>query len=138
MSITITEVKNMSDLGAAIMQLRDADSLFIFQDGVLRMATVASVRGTDMEPGLDTLNALGSAITNPVPVTPSDTIAFAPGLVGLTIICSVAGFVKVGFANGHSMTFPVAVGLNIFGPLGCNQVFVTGTTATAVYFANNP
>jgi hypothetical protein len=70
-------------------------------------------------------------MTAAAPVTASDSVPVTPGLQ-LLINCTAAGNVKLGFANGSSVTIPVPIGLTSL-PWAVNQVFVTGTTATATY-----
>ena len=66
-------------------------------------------------------------------ITPSDSVTTTAGR-GIGIVCTVAGNVKIGFADASTFTFPVVVGLTVL-PHAANQVFVTGTTATATYTA---
>lgn len=73
------------------------------------------------------------SITGATAITASDTVTFTAGRM-VAINCTVAGNSKFGFADGTTITVPVAVGLTIF-PWAVNQVFVTGTTATATYSA---
>jgi hypothetical protein len=75
-----------------------------------------------------TIDFLRSAVA----ITASDTAVVAPG-ISFLVICTVAGNVKVGMADGSTLTIPVAVGLTQL-PWSVAQVFVTGTTATATYF----
>ena len=76
------------------------------------------------------------AVISPIAVTPSDTATFAPGIQGTMFVCTVAGTVTIGFANGVSIAFPLATGLTLY-PLAANQIYVNGTTATATYYAAN-
>jgi len=55
----------------------------------------------------------------------------APG-TALVCVCTVAGNVKVEFANGTFGTYPLATGLTIL-PFQVVRVFTTGTTATATF-----
>jgi len=64
-------------------------------------------------------------------ITPSNTVLVAAGRQ-FSVFCTVAGNVKVTFAGGGTLTFPVATGFTLFN-WSVTQVFVTGTTATAVY-----
>lgn len=71
--------------------------------------------------------------TSAAAVSASDTVAVAAGR-SFVINCTVAGNVKVKFADGTALTIAVAVGTLIL-PWAVILVFVTGTTATAT-FAN--
>jgi ethanolamine utilization microcompartment shell protein EutS len=64
-------------------------------------------------------------------ITPSNTLLVTPGKAFM-INCTVAGDVKVGFVDGSTLTITVAIGTLIL-PWAVQQVFVTGTTATATY-----
>ena len=65
-------------------------------------------------------------------VTASNSVKVTPGRQ-FCINCTVAGNVKVGFAADDStLTIAVAVGTLILN-WSVNQVYVTGTTATATY-----
>lgn len=64
-------------------------------------------------------------------VAASNTVTVAPGSQFI-INCTVAGNVKIGFADGTTLTIAVPVGTTIL-PWAVAQVFVTGTTATATY-----
>jgi ethanolamine utilization microcompartment shell protein EutS len=64
-------------------------------------------------------------------VAASNTVTVTPG-VTFIINCTIAGTVKVGFPDGSTLTITVAVGTLIL-PWAVNQVFVTGTSATATY-----
>lgn len=70
-------------------------------------------------------------VTGAAAITPSDTVLVTAGR-GFRIVCTVAGNVKVKYADGSTDTFPVEVGLTRL-PDAVIQVFVTGTTATASY-----
>lgn len=67
-------------------------------------------------------------------ITPTNTVPSpaVPLSSTLAVVCTVAGNVKVGFMDGSVLSFPVVVGLTLL-PFRIAQVFVTGTTATAVY-----
>lgn len=64
-------------------------------------------------------------------VAASDTVKVPPGS-SFIINCTVAGNVKVGFADGSTLTIAVPVGTTMLG-WAVAQVWVTGTTATATY-----
>jgi hypothetical protein len=64
-------------------------------------------------------------------LTASNSATFTVGRY-LAIVCTVAGNVKIGFTGGSSITIPVVVGLTLL-PWAVNQIYVTGTTATATY-----
>jgi hypothetical protein len=66
-----------------------------------------------------------------VAVAARDTVKVASGNTFI-INCTVAGNVKVGFADGSTLTIAVPVGTTML-PWSVTQVFVTGTTATATY-----
>lgn len=66
-----------------------------------------------------------------VAITPSNTVTVAPGRE-FVIFCGTAGNVKVGFADGSTLTFAIPTGTTILN-WAVNQVFVTGTTAVATY-----
>jgi hypothetical protein len=69
--------------------------------------------------------------TGSADVAASNTVKVTPGR-SLVINCTVAGNVKVGFADGSTLTIAVAIGTLIL-PWAVAQVFVAGTTATATY-----
>jgi hypothetical protein len=64
-------------------------------------------------------------------ITPSNSAVVDAGRQ-FAVFCTVAGNVKVTFSGGGTLTFPVATGFTLFN-WSITQVFVTGTTATAVY-----
>ena len=66
-------------------------------------------------------------------VTPSNSATVVAGRK-FAIVCTVAGNVKVGFTGGGTFTFPVPIStIPLIFDWAVNQVFVTGTTATATY-----
>ena len=73
------------------------------------------------------LSPIKSALT----ITASDTVPVATGRQ-FAVFCTGAGNVKVTFVGGGTLTFPVATGYTVFN-WSVTQVWVTGTTATAVY-----
>lgn len=83
----------------------------------------------------DQVKTVDSLTRQPVSITPSDSVTFAPSPIGIRIIVTAAGNVKIGFANGVTMTLVLpTTGVYQF-PDAANQVFVTGTTATFTAFA---
>ena len=73
------------------------------------------------------LAPIKSALT----ITPSNSVLVAAGRQ-FAVFCTGAGNVKVTLSGGGTLTFPVATGYTVFN-WAVTQVFVTGTTATAVY-----
>lgn len=67
-----------------------------------------------------------------VTITASDTVT-VQGANEFVVTATVAGNVKVGLSGGGSLTVAVPVGTSRF-EWEVNQVFVTGTTATATYY----
>ena len=78
-----------------------------------------------------TLGSYFAPIKGAVPITPSNSVLVKAGKK-FAVFCTVAGNVKVTFSDGSTFTFPVAVGYSLFD-WSITQVWVTGTTATAVY-----
>lgn len=76
-----------------------------------------------------TTTASKSAAIATTDSVPNPAVALAHQLA---VICTVAGNVKVGFMDGSTLVFPVAIGLTLL-PFRVAQVFTTGTTATATY-----
>jgi hypothetical protein len=75
---------------------------------------------------------LKNTMSKAAAVTASNSVKVTPGRF-FCINCTVAGNVKVGFgADDSTLTIAVAVGTLIL-PWSVNQVYVTGTTATATY-----
>lgn len=75
-------------------------------------------------------------VSAPVVITPNDVTTVTPGTLGTTIIVTTPGNVKVGFANSVTFTIPFASAGIYNLDYAINQIFVTGTTAVATYFAN--
>jgi hypothetical protein len=104
---------------------------------------VGSIAVTDPVTGYkQSVNSSGQAavgalpVSAPVAIVPSDVTTVTPGDLGTTFVISTVGNVKVGFANGVTWTIPFpATGVFIIN-ISINQIFVTGTTAVATYFAN--
>jgi hypothetical protein len=69
--------------------------------------------------------------TGSVDVAASNTVKVDQGR-SFVINCTVAGNVKVGFADGSTLTIAVPIGTLIL-PWAVTQVFVAGTSATATY-----
>jgi hypothetical protein len=90
--------------------------------------TAGGMQEVDQTHGLPTQEY---PITTATALSASDTVTGTAGRY-LVINCTVAGNVKIGFAGGSTITIAVAVGTLIL-PWAANQVFVTGTTATATY-----
>lgn len=64
---------------------------------------------------------------NAIPVTPSDTVTYAPALVGIRV--TVAGDLVV-FSGGQQVTIEAAANETI--NMSINKVMATGTTATGL------
>lgn len=86
---------------------------------------------TLQEAYLAALAAAEVAISGVAAIAPDDIVTVAPGRQ-IAINCTVAGDVKLGFADGSTLIIPVSVGLTVLS-WAIMQVFVTGTSATASY-----
>lgn len=73
---------------------------------------------------------VGDAFQSATALAASDTVTTADPGRNVLISCTTAGNVKLGLADGSTVTIDVVAG-SIVLPLQVAQFFVTGTTATA-------